>query len=136
MRPDGVGEREHGIADLLLILAAVCAALATWSSLSNISGVPAWRSCTSVAVTLLLALAGTTRNPRWAVSIRFVTGVWLISAPFVLKFQYVTPAFWSYVVSGVLVMTLAAPGLANLYPWRVPARCPDQTAAVPQESAV
>ena len=34
----------------------------------------------SVVITVLLALAALTRNPDWAVAIRFLTGGWLIAA--------------------------------------------------------
>jgi hypothetical protein len=113
--PHDVGEREPGIVDLLLILAAVCLALVTWSSLSDVSGVPPWRAWVGVGITVLLALGATTRNPRWAASIRFIIGGWLIIAPFLLKLENIATAFWSYVMLGVLLAMMATPSLTGLY---------------------
>jgi hypothetical protein len=54
-------------------------ALATWAYLADTSSVPPWKA-SSVVITVLLALAALTRNPDWAVAIRFLTGGWLIAA--------------------------------------------------------
>ena len=106
-------DREHGAVDLLVLLATVCLALATWVYLADTSSVQPWKAFVSVVVTMLLALAALTRNPDRAVAIRFLTGGWLITAPFVLGFDDVAPAFWSYLAIGTLVATAAAPGIAN-----------------------
>jgi hypothetical protein len=70
-------DREHGAVDLLVLSATVCLALATWAYLADTSSVPPWKAFVSVVITVLLAL---TRNPDWAVAIRFLTGGWLIAA--------------------------------------------------------
>jgi hypothetical protein len=70
--------------------------------------VPPWKAFVSVVITVLLALAALTRNPDWAMAIRFLTGGWLIAVPFVLKFDDVAPALWSYLVIGTLVAAAAS----------------------------
>jgi hypothetical protein len=109
MRPDRTGERQHAAADLLILLAAVTLALTTWACLSGLAGVPIWKSYTSVAITLCLALAALTRNPAWAASIRVLTGVWLMSAPYLLAFAAITPALWTYITVGAILVVLAFP---------------------------
>jgi hypothetical protein len=89
VRLDDAEYRGHSIVDLLVLLATVCLALATWAYLDDIPSVPPWKAFVSVAITVLLALAALTRNPDWAMAIRFLTGGWLIAAPFVLRFDQV-----------------------------------------------
>jgi hypothetical protein len=88
-------------------------ALATWAYLADTSSVPPWKAFVSVVITVLLALAALTRNPDLAVAIRFLTGGWLIAAPFALKFDDVAPALWSYLVIGTLVAAAASPGITG-----------------------
>lgn len=111
MRPDRTGDRQHGAADLLILLATVALTLATWAWLSGTTGVPPWKSYASVTITLLLALAALTRNPNWAGAIRVLTGLWLIAAPYLLKFQTISPALWTYLAIGTIVIALAMPSL-------------------------
>ena len=66
-----------------------------------------------MVITVLIALAALTRNPDWAMAIRFLTRGWLIAAPFVLKFDDVAPALWSYLVIGTLVAAATTPGIAG-----------------------
>jgi hypothetical protein len=66
VRFDDAKDREHGALDLLVLLATVCLALATWAYLADTSGVPPWKAFVSVVITVLLALAALTRNPDWA----------------------------------------------------------------------
>jgi hypothetical protein len=119
MVADGFGDREHNLVDLVVILAAVCLAVATWSYLSDAAGVPIWKSYLSVVITGLLALAAMTRNARWAAAIRLLTGAWLIGAPYLLGFADIATAFWTYLAAGVLVTTLAIPSRASLGTGRV-----------------
>jgi hypothetical protein len=104
------GDREHSIADLMLLLAAVGLALGTWSCL-DASSVPVWKSYTGVVITWLLVLAALTRNLNWVLFTRLLTGGWLVAAPFLLGFGAVTPARWIYLAIGFAVMTLAVPGM-------------------------
>lgn len=113
MRLDDAKDREHGAVDLLVLFATVCLALATWANLADTSSVQPWKAFVSVVVTVLLALAALTRNPDWAMAIRFLTGGWLIAAPFVLRFDDVAPALWSYLAIGSLVATAATPAIAG-----------------------
>ena len=82
MRLDDARDREHGAVDLLVLLATVGLALATWAHLADTSSVPPWKAFVSVVITVLLALAALTRNLDWAMAIRLLTGGWLIAAPF------------------------------------------------------
>jgi hypothetical protein len=113
------GDREHSVVDLILLLSAMCLALATWSFLSDASRVPLWKSYVSVVITGLLVLAALTRNPHWAAAIRLLTGGWLIAAPYLLSFADIAPALWAYLSTGLLVTTLAIPGIAALFACRV-----------------
>ena len=113
MRLDDAKDREHGALDLLVLSATVCLALATWANLAEYFrcfAVEGFRRC---GETVLLAQATLTRNLDWAMAIRFLTGGWLVAAPFVLGFYDVAPALWSYLVIGTLVATAATPGIAG-----------------------
>lgn len=115
MRPDKKPGRDHDVTDLLILLAVVILALATWSSLSDAAGVPVWKSCISVVTSLFLALAALTRNPDWAAWIRMLTGGWLIAAPYLLKFQDIAPAFWTHLAIGAAVTALAIPRIRRAH---------------------
>ena len=119
VRLDDAKDREHSVVDLLVLLATVCLALATWGYLADTSSVPPWKASISVVITVLLALAALTRNQDWAMAIRFLTGGWLIAAPFVLRFYDIAPALWSYLVIGTLVAAAATPGIAGRLGGRV-----------------
>jgi hypothetical protein len=96
--------------DMLILLAAVTLILATWASLSG-TGIPVWKSYISVMISLTLTLATLTRDPDWAASIRILTGIWFIGAPFLLRFHDVTLALWTYLGAGATVTALAVAGL-------------------------
>jgi hypothetical protein len=104
---------------VLVLLAAVVLALATWLYLSDAAGVPVWRSYISVVVTELLALATLTRNANWAAALRGLTGGWLMAAPYLLKFEDIAAAQWTYLAIGTLVAALAVPGITTLRAGRV-----------------
>jgi hypothetical protein len=110
LRPDRTGDRQHSIADLLILLSTVALAVATWSSLSGAAGVAVWKSVTGVAVTLLLALGALTRNPNWAAAIRVLTGLWLIAAPYLLDFNDMAPALRIYLTVGATVTAMGIAG--------------------------
>lgn len=108
MRLERLGERNHGVADVVMLLAVVCLALATWSYLGDAATLPLWRSYASVALAGLLALAALTRQPHWATSMRFLTGAWTIAAPYLLEFAHIAPAFRAYMAIGALLLTTAS----------------------------
>jgi hypothetical protein len=108
VRLERFGERTHSVADVVMLLAIVGLALATWSYLGDAASVPLWRSYASVAVAGLLALAALTRQPRWATSMRFLTAAWTIAAPYLLDFAHIAPAFRAYMAIGALLMTTAS----------------------------
>jgi hypothetical protein len=101
------GERRHSVADLVMVLAAVCLALVTWSCLGDAAGVPLWKPYASVGVAVLLTLGALTRQPHGAISMRFLSGGWIIAAPYLLKFADIAPALWAHLALGVLLATMA-----------------------------
>jgi hypothetical protein len=119
LRLERFGEREHGVADVVVLLSVVWVALVTWCAYADDAGVPAWRPSIGVAVAVLLALAALTRHPRWAASIRFLTGGWLAAAPHVLKFDSNAAVFWSCLAIGVVLMVTASPRIDTRRPWRL-----------------
>ena len=74
VRPQLPSERDHGIADGVMLLSTLCAAFVTWRYLANISAGPLWKFYCGVGLTFVLALAGLTRRARWADSIRLLMG--------------------------------------------------------------
>ena len=107
MRLERFGERHHSIADVVMVLAVVCLALVTWSYLGDAASVPVWKPYASVALAVLLTLAALTRQPHWAISMRFLSGGWMIAAPYLLEFADIAPALWAYLAIGVLLATMA-----------------------------
>jgi hypothetical protein len=107
-------EREHGVVDMLLLLATVCLAVVTWSYVPEATIVPLWKIYLSIAVSWLLALAALTRHKQWAASIRLLAGGWMIAAPHLLAFTDVAPARWAFVATGMIVAILSIPGLVSL----------------------
>jgi hypothetical protein len=105
-----VGQRA---VELLVLSATVYLAVATWVYLADTSSVAPWQACISVVIAVLLALAALTRNPNRAMTIRFLTGGWLIAAPFVMGFNDVAPALWSYLAIGTLVAAAATPAIVG-----------------------
>jgi hypothetical protein len=108
VRLERFGERHDSVADVVVVLAAVCLALVTWSYLGDAASVPLWKPYASVALIVLLTLAALTRQPHWAISMRFLTGGWMIAAPYLLKFADIAPALWAYLTIGVLLATMAS----------------------------
>ena len=57
VRLERFGERNHSVADVVMLLAVVCLALVTWSYLGDAASVPLWKPYASVALAVLLALS-------------------------------------------------------------------------------
>jgi hypothetical protein len=108
VRLERFGDRDHSAADVVMVLAVICLALVTWSYLGEAASVPLWKSYASVTLSVLLALAALTRQPHWAISMRFLSGGWMIAAPFLLKFSDIAPALRAYLAIGVLLATMAS----------------------------
>jgi hypothetical protein len=108
VRLERFGERHHSVTDVVMVLAVVCLAFVTWSYLGDAASVPLWKPYASVALAMLLTLAAMTRQPHWAISMRFLTGVWIIAAPYLLKFADIAPALSAYLAIGVLLATIAS----------------------------
>ncbi|HEY4043417.1 MAG TPA: hypothetical protein VGM32_16435 [Rhodopila sp.] len=66
----------------------------------------------SVAIAVVMALASLTRNPGWATAFRATMGGWLCAAPYVVSFDAVAPALWTYLAIGTLVIMAAISGFA------------------------
>lgn len=107
VRLETFGERHHSAADIMMVLATVCLALVTWLYLGDAASVPLWKPYVSVALAVLLTLGALTRQPHWAISMRFLSGGWIIAAPYVLKFADIAPALWVHLAIGVLVAAMA-----------------------------
>ena len=108
VRLERFGERHHSVTDVVMVLAVVCLAFVTWLYLGDAASVPLWKPYASVALAMLLTLAAMTRQPHWAISMRFLTGVWIIAAPYLLKFADIAPALSAYLAIGVLLATIAS----------------------------
>jgi hypothetical protein len=119
VRLERFGERDHGVTDVLMLVGVVYLALVTWSYLGDAANVPLWKLHASVALTVLFALAALTRDPHWATLIRFLTGGWMIAAPYLLKFADIAPALWAYLAIGILLMAVSIPGITALCTRRV-----------------
>ena len=109
MRLERFGERDHSVADLVTLSAVVCLDLVTWSYLGGAASVPLWKSYFSVALAVLLALASLTRQPHRASTMRFLTGGWMIAAPYLLDFVDIAPALRAYLAIGALLTTASIP---------------------------
>jgi hypothetical protein len=124
VRLERFGERHHSVADVVMVLAVVCLALVTWSYLGDTASVPLWKPYASIALAILLTLAALTRQPHWAISMRFLSGGWMIAAPYLLKFAEIAPALcWAYLAIGVLIATMAS--ISGAYALRSDSDCPD-----------
>jgi hypothetical protein len=111
---EGFREREHGIADLVMLLAIVFLAVLAWSCLSDAAIVPLWKLYISIAVSWVLALATLTRRLDWSASIRFLTGGWIIAAPYLLNFSNMPQERWAYLAIGMTITIISIPGVAAL----------------------
>jgi len=108
VRLEGLGDRNHRVADVVMLLAVVCLAIATWSCLGAGASVPPWKAFAGVALAGLLALASLTRHPHWAICMRVLTAAWLIAAPYLLNFADIPSAFRAYMAIGALLMAMAS----------------------------
>ncbi len=104
-------QREHGPADLEILVAVMALALATWMYLPDAVGVPLWKSYVSVTVSVLLTLAAPTRHPYRAASIRLLAGGWVVALPYLLGFSNIEPASRAYLLIGPIVAAVSIPAL-------------------------
>jgi hypothetical protein len=111
MRSELPGERDHGVADGLMLLTGVSVALATWSYFANLSTAPVWKSYGGVGLTYFLACAGLTRRAGWADAIRFMMGIWIITMPFLFGLAISAWALWICLTMGVLLIAVSVPGV-------------------------
>jgi hypothetical protein len=79
VRPELPEERDHGVADGVMLLTSLCVAVATWSYLVDSSPAPTWKLYSGVGLTFFLALAGLTRRAGWADAMRLLMGALLQS---------------------------------------------------------
>jgi len=108
--------REHRFADVIVLLAVVCFAMATWSCLAA-AGAPLWKLYLSVLASVILGLAALTRHAYWAGWKRLLMGGWIIVAPWLLGFADRAPRTWLPIGT-----VLIAAGLAGVVAGRTQAR--------------
>jgi len=108
VRLERFGDRNHGVADVVTLLAVVCLALATWSCLANGASVPLWKAFASIALAGLLGHAALTRQPHWATLMRFLTAAWMIAAPYLLGFADIPSALRANMAIGAMLMATAS----------------------------
>jgi hypothetical protein len=111
VRPELPEERNHGVADGVMLLTSLCVAVATWGHLADVSTAPRWKFYSGVGLTFFFALAGLTRRAIWADAIRFLMGIWTITTPFLLGLTMSASALLSYLTMGVLLTALSVPGI-------------------------
>jgi hypothetical protein len=104
-------ERDHGIADGVMLLTSLCVAVVTWGYLAKIPGAPLWKFYGGVALSFFFALAGLTRRAGWADAIRFLMGIWTNTTPFLLGLTMSASALWVCLTMGVLLTALSVTGV-------------------------
>jgi SPW repeat len=109
--PELPEERNHGAVDGVMLLTGVCVAVASWSELASVSTTPPWKFYSGVGLTLFLALAGLTRRARWADAMRFLMGLWTITAPFLLGLAMRDSVLLTCLIMGGLLTVLSVPGI-------------------------
>ena len=102
-----VSERRYGLADFVMLSAAMCLSLVTWAALADAAKVGEWKSIIDVSLALFLALAALTRDPRFAITFRLLTGGWIASTPYLLGISDIEPAASASLVIGMLLIALS-----------------------------
>ena len=102
-----ISERRYGFADFVMLSAAICLSLVTWAALADAAKVGEWKSITDVTLTLFRALAALTRDPRFAITFRLLTGGWIASTPYLLGIPDIGPAASASLVIGILLIAVA-----------------------------
>jgi hypothetical protein len=120
LHPEGLREREHGVADIAMLLSVICLSIVTWAHLGAGGEMPSWKPYIGVAVAWWLSLAALTRHPSWSASIRCLTGGWMMVAPYLLGFPNIEPAHWAYLAAGLVLTILSVPALARRSTDRAP----------------
>jgi hypothetical protein len=110
VRPELPEERDHGVADGVMLLTSLCVAVAIWSYLADSSTAPRWKFYSGVGLTFFLAFAGLTRRAGWADAIRFLMGAWTIMTPFLFGLTMNAAALWICLTMGILLTALSVPG--------------------------
>jgi hypothetical protein len=111
MRAELPEERDHGVTDIVVLLANLCIAVAIWSCLADVSSAPLWKVYGGVGPTFFLTLAGLTRRSGWAHAIRFLMGIWTVSIPYLLGVTMSASALSTCIVAGSLLIALSVPGV-------------------------
>jgi hypothetical protein len=109
MRPELPDERDHGVADGVMLLSTLCVAVAAWSCLANLSPTALWKFYGCIGVTFFFALAGLTRRSGWASALRFLLGMWLLMTPTIFGLTASASARWLCLATGVLLIALSVP---------------------------
>jgi hypothetical protein len=105
----GINERDHGLADFMVLLAVVVLGLVAWVCLSDATSPARWKVFFQFMPAVVFALAALTRHPSWAMAFRFLTGGWVVVAPFILGFADISLAVRADLAIGVLVIMASLP---------------------------
>lgn len=52
--------------------------------------------------------AGASRRISWPSWVNILAGIWLVLAPFALGYSFLTVALWNDIISGIIIIALAA----------------------------
>jgi hypothetical protein len=102
-------ERDYGVADGVMLLSSLCAAVALWTYFANTPSAPQWKIYAGIVPTYFFTLAGLTRRTSWANAIRFLIGVWTLTTPFLLGLSTGASALFICLVMGGLLTALSVP---------------------------
>jgi hypothetical protein len=113
IRDGGIGTvkldsvRRHRTADIVLLVCVIGLALTTWTALSRVDGISAWRVCFGISATMFLALAAVTPHEPWAIAVQLAMSGWLVMAPWLLAFAEIPLARWSHLLTGSVIALLS-----------------------------
>jgi hypothetical protein len=102
-----LGERRYGLADVVMLSAAMCLSLVIWAALADAAKAGEWKSIIHVTLTLFLVLAALTRDPRLAITFRLLAGGWIVSTPYLLGISDIEPAASASLVMGILLIAVS-----------------------------
>lgn len=100
--------RRYRAADIVLLVCAIGLTLATWTALSRVDGISAWKFCLGMSATMFLALAAVTPYDPCAIAVRLGMSGWLVVAPWLLSFADIPLARWSHLLTGSLIALSSA----------------------------
>ncbi|PSC05443.1 hypothetical protein SLNSH_09370 [Alsobacter soli] len=100
--------RKTPVFDAINLIAAVALFVAPWVVSFGPESYANWNAWISAAVIALVALGAITAFSRWEEVVNLVAGLWLIAAPWALRFTGDRNAVVSHLVIGAIVAVCAA----------------------------